>query len=79
MKVRVTKAAFFGATLVQPGDVLEVDNDFKASWAVPVDAAPAPAKKEKAKPEPKALSELGKSQPQSFTDVMGKKEGEDLA
>lgn len=79
MKVHVTKPAFHNASLVQPGDVIEVGDGFKASWAVPLDAAPVPAKKEKAKPETKALSELGKGQAQTFNQVMGKKDSDDIA
>lgn len=77
MKVRALQAGFFGGRR-RAGDVFDVPEGTKGKWFAPVAdskaAAAAPAKP--AKQEPQALSQRGKNQPQSMTDVLGKKEDE---
>lgn len=80
MQVRALQAGFFGGRR-RPGDVFEVPEGAKATWFAPVGDVKAPAAgKAKAKEEPQALSQVGKQQPQSMTQVLAgdKKDGADL-
>ena len=74
MKIVATKPAFYNGRRVRVGDELEVPSTFKGSWFVATDAVEAKeakaAKEKPAKPEPKALSELGSDKAKSFTDVL---------
>ena len=81
MQVIATKVGFFGGSRRRVGDEFEVPEGTKASWFIPVGEtagakrrAAAQAEKDKSKqPQtPVALSERGRSQPQSMTDVMSK-------
>lgn len=70
MKIVAIKPAFYNGRRVRVGDELDIPPGVKGSWFAPVASAEAKATKEKpAKQEPKALSELGKSDAKSFTDV----------
>lgn len=73
MKIVATKPAFYNGRRVRVGDELEVASTFKGSWFVATGTIEAKAAKEKpAKPELKALSELGTSTAKSFVDVNAK-------
>jgi hypothetical protein len=78
MKVTVIEKAFYGGSMLKPGNTLTVPDDFKASWAVP--AGSIAAKNAIPKPAPTqvavALSQMGKSAPKSFIDVHAKDPGE---
>lgn len=72
MKGVALKPAFFNGSLVKEGDVVEVPEGFKASWFAPHESAAAKAAKPQkppAKPEPKALSEIGNEKATSFVAV----------
>lgn len=70
MKVTAISPAFFNGSRVRVGDVVEVPEKFKASWAAPTDSVKAKSAKEKPeKQEPKALSELGAGKAKSFIDA----------
>ena len=68
MKVKVTQKGFYESSLWYPGDVLNVPDDFKASWvepvveakAEPVVAAAEPVEEEK-KPKPKQPKKAAKT------------------
>lgn len=73
MKVVATKTAFYNGRRVRVGDELDIPQGVKGSWFVPTGSIEAKAAKEKpAKPEPKALSELGSDKAKSFIDVNAK-------
>lgn len=69
MQVRALQAGFFGGRR-RAGDVFEVPEGTKGKWFAPVGETKAPAAAKPAKQEPKALSQLGKNQPQSMTQVL---------
>ncbi len=71
MKIVAIKPAFYNGRRVRVGDELEIPQGLKGSWFAPVASTEAKAAKVKpsAKPEPKALSEMGRSDAKSFTDV----------
>lgn len=74
MKVTAISPAFFNGTRVRVGDVVEVPEGFKASWAASADSVKAPAKATKpAKPEPRALSQAGKEEAKSFVQAHSEK------
>lgn len=75
MKVIATKTGFFAGALREAGTEFEVPASFKASWAVPVGSPEAEEAKSKprAKPAPKALSEIAKPG-RSFIDQHGSDE-----
>jgi len=67
MKVTAISPAFHNGARVRVGDVVEVPDGFKASWATASDAVKAPAKPAKAaKSKPRALSQAGKEETKSF-------------
>lgn len=71
MKIVATKTAFYNGRRVRPGAELDVPQGLKGSWFAPVASPEAKAAKEKpAKPEPKALSELGSENAKRFNDVL---------
>lgn len=71
MKVTVIKEAFYGGSIIKKGTVVDVPENFKASWAVPSTEVKAKAEPEKPKrPKTQALSEIGKESTQSFTEVL---------
>lgn len=70
MKVVAIKEAFHNGALVKVGSTVEVDGRMKASWFIAAESEEAKAAKPKPeKQEPKALSELGKAQGQSFVEA----------
>lgn len=72
MKGVVLKTAFFNGSLVHEGAVVEVPDGFKAGWFAPHESAAAKAAKPAkppARPEPKALSEIGSEKATSFIAV----------
>ena len=75
MKVTAISPAFYNGSRVRAGDVVEVPDGFKASWATPVEGVKAPAKAAKpaAKPEPRALSQAGKEEAKSFVQAHSEK------
>lgn len=75
MKVTAIKPAFYNGSRVRAGDVVDVPEGFKASWAAPVDSVKAPAKAAKpaAKPEPRALSQAGKEEAKTFIQAHSEK------
>lgn len=74
MKVTAISPAFYNGSRVRVGDVVDVPEGFKASWAAPVDSVKTPAKPAKpAKPEPRALSQAGKVEAKTFVQAHGEK------
>lgn len=71
MKVTAISPAFYNGSRVRVGDVVDVPEGFKASWAAPVDSVKTPAKP--AKPEPRALSQAGKAEAKTFVQAHGEK------
>jgi hypothetical protein len=71
MKIVAIKPAFYNGRRVRIGDELDIPQGSKGSWFAPVASTEAKAAKVKpsAKQEPKALSEMGKGDAKSFTDV----------
>jgi len=71
MKIVAIKPAFYNGRRVRIGDELDIPKGSKGSWFAPVASTEAKAAKVKpsAKQEPKALSEMGKGDAKSFTDV----------
>lgn len=61
MKVRAIKQGFYGGARRRVGDVFEAEDEAKASWFEPVDAAEA------AKPKPKAKAKGG--EPTTFSEI----------
>lgn len=75
MKVIAIKPAFYNNALVNRGDVVEVPDNFKATWfakmeTVAAKAAAKPVKQDR--PAPKALSQVGKGEDKSFIQVYEK-------
>lgn len=74
MKIVAIKPAFYNGRRVRVGDELDIPQGVKGSWFAAtetLEAKTAKDSKEKpAKPEPKALSELGKAEAKKFTDVL---------
>lgn len=76
MKVIAIKPAFYNGARVRAGDEIEVAGDFKASWFVKTDTVEASKAVNAAKPsrpQPKALSQVGKGEDKSFIQVHGEK------
>ena len=71
MKVTAISPAFYNGARVRVGDVVDVPEGFKASWAAPADSVKPPAKS--AKPEPRALSQAGKADSKTFIQVHNEK------
>ena len=66
MKIRVTQIAFFDGSRCRVGQVLDVPEGTQGSWFEVVEGEPSatkPAKSRKEKPEPVALSEIGREAP----------------
>lgn len=61
MKVRAIKQGFYGGARRRVGDVFEAEDEAKASWFEPVEAAEA------AKPKPKAKAKGG--EPTTFSEI----------
>lgn len=72
MKVVAQTAAFYNGQRVRAGSTVEVEDGFKARWAIPVDGAAKSAGKGKGKgkAEPATLSEMGSEPAQSQTEVL---------
>jgi hypothetical protein len=74
MKVIAIKAAFHNGARVRVGAQVEVQDGFKASWALPMEGVKAPAKPAKpVKPEPRALSQAGKEEVKTFIQAHSEK------
>lgn len=74
MKVTAIVPAFYNGSRVRAGDVVEVPEGFKASWAAPVDSVKPPAKPTKpTKPEPRALSQMGTAESKTFVQLHGER------
>jgi hypothetical protein len=76
MKVTVIKPAFHDGTRVRVGDQLEVSDDLKASWFVKaetVEAAKVVKEAKPSRPQPKALSQMGKGEDKSFIQAHSEK------
>lgn len=71
MKVTAISPAFYNGSRVRVGDVVDVPEGFKASWAAPVDSVKPPAKPTKS--EPRALSQAGKAEAKTFVQAHGEK------
>ena len=71
MKVVAAKVAFYNGRRVRVGDELDIPQGTKGSWFVATGSIEAKVAKEKpAKPEPKALSELGADKAKTFNDAL---------
>jgi hypothetical protein len=68
MKVIALNMGFHKGSRIRKGEEFEVADGAKASWFAPVESAGAKAVKpvKAARPEPKALSQLGKGEDKSF-------------
>jgi hypothetical protein len=76
MKVTAIKPAFHNGARVRVGDQLEVSDDFKASWFVKaetVEAAKVAKEAKPSRPQPKALSQMGKGEDKSFIQAHSEK------
>jgi hypothetical protein len=74
MKVTAISPAFYNGARVRVGDVLDVPDGFKASWATAAESVKATPKATKpAKPEPRALSQAGKEEAKSFIQAHSEK------
>jgi len=71
MKVTAISPAFYNGARVRVGDVVDVPEGFKASWAAPADSVKPPAKP--GKPEPRTLSQAGKGESKTFVQVHSEK------
>lgn len=71
MKVIAISPAFYNGARVRVGDVVDVPEGFKASWAAPTDSVKPQAKP--GKPEPRALSQVGKAESKTFIQVHSEK------
>ncbi len=71
MKVTAISPAFYNGARVRVGDVVDVPEGFKASWAAPVDSVKPPAKP--VKPEPRTLSQAGKGESKTFVQAHSEK------
>ena len=71
MKIVAIKPAFYNGRRVRVGDELDIPSGLKGSWfAATASVEAKEAKAKPAKPEPKALSELGTANAKSFNDVL---------
>lgn len=69
MKVVALSTGFYGGSRRRAGDTFEAADGDKAKWFAPVDVAPkAPAKA--GKQQPVALSQMGKENPKTMTEVL---------
>ncbi len=68
MKVIARTVGFHHGSRIRKGQEFEVADGTKASWFAPVESAGGKAAKpvKAARPEPKALSQLGKGEDKSF-------------
>lgn len=68
MKVIALTVGFHNGSRIRKGDVFEVADGAKASWFAPVESVAAKAAKpaKAGRPEPKALSQVGKGEDKSF-------------
>lgn len=76
MKVTAIKPAFYNGTRVRVGDEMELPNDFKGSWFVKsetVEAAKAVKEAKPSRPQPKALSQVGKGEDKTFIQAHAEK------
>lgn len=76
MKVTAIKPAFHNGARVRVGAQLEVSDDFKASWFVKaetVEAAKVAKEAKPSRPQPKALSQMGKGEDKSFIQAHSEK------
>jgi hypothetical protein len=76
MKVTAIKPAFHNGARVRVGAELEVSDDFKASWFVKaetVEAAKVAKEAKPSRPQPKALSQMGKGEDKSFIQAHSEK------
>ena len=76
MKVTAIKPAFHNGARVRVGDQLEVADDFKGSWFVKaesVEAAKVVSAAKPSRPQPKALSQMGKGEDKSFIQTHSEK------
>lgn len=85
MKVRALQMGFFNGRRVRKGTVIEVPEGTTALWLAPVASPAAKAVevevdkvKGSGKSKPVALSEVGKGEVKSFTQVNANKAGESL-
>jgi hypothetical protein len=70
MKVIALHMGFLNGSRVRKGTEFEVPEGAKATWFAPVDGVAAAAKPVKAgRPEPKALSQVGKGEDKTFIQV----------
>ena len=58
MKCRVLQTAWYGRRLLEPGDLFDAPDDFKAPWAEVVEKPAKAEAKTKAKAEPKSKAEV---------------------
>jgi hypothetical protein len=70
-KVIVTSMGFLNGSRVRTGQVIEVPDDFSASWVKPMDGSAEPAQKaeKKSRKTPETLSEMTKAKADTFSDV----------
>ncbi len=68
MKVIALEMGFLNGSRIRKGEEFEVPDGTKGSWFAPVESPVAKAAKpaKAAKAEPKALSQIGKGEEQSF-------------
>ncbi len=78
MQVYALQTGFYGGVRHRKGAVFEVPSGTKARWFAPLSSHEA-APKKAAREAPKALSEIGKSQPKSFVEAMGQDPGGNIA
>lgn len=71
MKVIALAMGFHNGSRIRPGTTFEVPEGAKATWFAPVDTPAAVAAKlgKAGRPEPKALSQVGKGEDKSFIQV----------
>jgi len=71
MKVIALTVGFHNGSRIRKGEEFEVADGAKASWFAPIESAGAKAAKpvKAARPEPKALSQVGKGEDKSFVQV----------
>lgn len=74
MKVIALNVGFHNGSRIRKGEEFEVADGEKASWFAPVETvATKPAKAGKGgRPEPKALSEVGKDESKTFVEAHAK-------
>lgn len=76
MKVVAIKPAFYNGTRVRVGDEVEVTDDFKGSWFVKAEtvaAAKVVKESKPSRPQPKALSQVGKGEDKTFIQAHAEK------